>query len=229
MLPKAQNQTAIVTKIILSNCTVFQFHDTSKTSPLKLNWDAGDTHFLRTNGGNLASVLLDLKNNDIKIYDEIGMLVKKALPIFQDFELEEEYNRVVLRWRSERTEKSFGAHLTSDGTLRLIALITLLCMPQNRISNVVIIDEPELGLHPYAISLIADLIKRLSLDKQVILATQSPLFLNEFEAEDVVVVDMNEQGASQFKRLNSEDYKNWLEDYAMGDLWQKNVLGGVPK
>ena len=98
-------------------------------------------------------------------------------------------------------------------------------MPQNRISNVVIIDEPELGLHPYAISLIADLIKRLSLDKQVILATQSPLLLNEFEAEDVVVVDMNEQGASQFKRLNSEDYKNWLEDYSMGDIWQKNVLG----
>ena len=229
LLPKAQNQTAIVTKTILSNCTVFQFHDTSKTSPLKLNWDAGDTQFLRTNGGNLASVLLDLKNNKRKIYDEIGMLVKKALPIFQDFELEEEYNRVALRWRSERTEKSFGAHLTSDGTLRLIALITLLCMPQNRISNVVIIDEPELGLHPYAISLIADLIKRLSLDKQVILATQSPLFLNEFEAEDVVVVDMNEQGASQFKRLNSEDYKNWLEDYSMGDIWQKNVLGGVPK
>ena len=96
---------------------LFQFQYFPKQE--QLNLGCRRYHFLRTNGGNLASVLLDLKNNKIKIYDEIGMLVKKALPIFQDFELEEEYNRVALRWRSERTEKSFGAHLTSDGTLRL--------------------------------------------------------------------------------------------------------------
>ncbi len=157
------------------------------------------------------------------------MLLESVLPVFEDFELEESYGKIFLRWKGKKTEKTFGAHLTSDGTLRVIALITLLCMPQDRISNVVIIDEPELGLHPYAISLIATLIKRLSLNKQVILATQSPLLLEEFEAEDVIVTEMNEQGASQFKRLDYDNHKKWLEDFTIGELWQKNVFGGVPK
>ena len=221
------NRTAQITLKILQNCTIYQFHDTSAGGPLKTPSNLEDTAFLKTNAQNLAAILYDLQQNHSKIYQEIVQHIKIVLPIFDDFELHPLRGKIRLNWRSSKQkEKTFSAHLTSDGTLRFIALVTLLCMPLDRVSDIVLLDEPELGLHPYAIRLVANLIKRLGKKKQVIVATQSPLLLDNFEAENLIVIGMKE-GTSQLKRLNTKEYKNLQEKW--GDLWQQNIFGGNPK
>ena len=126
----------------------------------------------------------------------------------------------------ELLDNIFNASQFSDGTLRFICLATLLLQPHELQPATIIVDEPELGLHPYAITIFAEMVKQLSDEKQIIISTQSVELLNEFEADDVIVVDRSENG-SVFKRLNSEELEMWLEeDYSLGDLWKKNVLGG---
>jgi energy-coupling factor transporter ATP-binding protein EcfA2 len=154
--------------------------------------------------------------------------------------------------RIEWTERGnidtpYSAHALSDGTLRFICLATLLLQPIELLPDTVLIDEPELGLHPYAINILANMIKRVAEEKQLIISTQSVELLNEFEPADVIVVEREpnvsnlppysvpfvpglaqEEYGSIFKRLDTEQLKNWLEDYALGELWKSNVLGGGP-
>lgn len=226
---ESYGDTVRVTYDMLKSCAIYQFHDTSYTSPLKTSTDITDNIFLRERGNNLAAVLLDLHDNHSRIYDEIVSHIRVVLPIFDTFDLQPLHGKVSVRWvSSQQRDKLFGAHLTSDGTLRFMALVTLLCMPASRISNIVLLDEPELGLHPYAISLIAELIRRLATEKQVIVATQSPLLLNEFAIEDAVAVDMKD-GATQFRRIeNNTALTAWLKEAGMGEAWQNNLFGGNP-
>lgn len=229
IIDPALHKSAHITKRMMQNCDVYQFHDTSPTSPIKVGWDVGDVRYVKGHGGNLASVLLDMRENWGAHYNELVRIIRQAVPIFKDFDLHTLYGKVALRWTPQNdSDKSFGAHLTSDGTLRLMALVTLLCMPDERMSDVILLDEPELGLHPEAIALVAALIKRVSRKKQVIVATQSPLLLNEFSVDDIAVAEMNEKGETEFRRLMSKDFLQWLDEFKAGDLWQKNLLGGNP-
>lgn len=226
---RALHKSAHITKRMMKNCSVYQFHDTSSTSHLKVSWDADDMYYLKDHGGNLPSVLLDLQRNHPDNYDEAVLFVRKMLPIFKDFELKVLYGKVSLRWTPKgNTDKSFGAHLTSDGTLRLMALTTLLCMPAERQLDIILLDEPELGLHPEAIALVAAMIKRAAVNKQIIIATQSPLLLNEFEVSNIIVTEMGADGSTEFKQLDSENFLRWQDEFRTGDLWQKNLLGGNP-
>jgi predicted ATPase len=135
---------------------------------------------------------------------------------------------IELEWFEQSDpDTPYKAHLLSDGTLRFICLTTLLMQPAHLLPDTVLIDEPELGLHPYAINLLADMLKQVAESKQVIVSTQSVELLNAFRAEDVVVVD-REDGASTLRRLDPADLVDWLEDYTLGDLWKRNVLGGRP-
>ncbi|MCH9845284.1 MAG: AAA family ATPase [Alphaproteobacteria bacterium] len=226
----SNDKTAQITRKILLNCTIYQFHDTSETSPLKFSSDMTDKVFLKGNGQNLASILYDLQQYQHQYYQEIVNNIQLVLPIFADFELQPYHGKIALRWRAkDMNDKTFGAHLTSDGTLRFFALVTLLCLPKERTSDIVLLDEPELGLHPYAIALLADLIKRLAKSKQVVVATQSTLLLNEFNVENIIVTNMSDNGATTLSRLKQKDLVSWLDEYSPGDLWQKNVFGGNPR
>ena len=133
-----------------------------------------------------------------------------------------------LRWSSNYGDKTFGGHLTSDGSLRLFALVTLLNLPSEMLPTAVLLDEPELGLHPAGIALIGGMIKALSYRKQVMVATQSPLLIDAFELDEVVVMEIDKKG-TRANTLSSTDYKDWLEEgFLPSELWQKNVLGGRP-
>ena len=133
-----------------------------------------------------------------------------------------------MKWRERGSDLEFGAHQASDGTLRTIALISLLLQPERDLPSVLILDEPELGLHPFAIDIVAGLLKSASLSAQVFVATQSMSLLNYFEPEDVIVVDRIGR-ESKFRRLNSIELKDWLEDYSLAELLEKNVIGGNPQ
>ena len=221
-------KTASVIVHLLRDCGTYQFHDTSHDSYFKKRCDVEDNNSLRSHGGNLAAVLYRLEREDIKRFDIICRHIGRILPVFDRFSIEESYGKVLLRWKAKGTDKTFGAHLTSDGSLRSFALVTLLNLPSEMLPNVILLDEPELGLHPAAIGLLAGMIKRLGHDKQVIVATQSPLLVDEFGLGEIIVVDL-EDGRTSLRKLNSKEYEVWLDqDYTSGQLWRKNLLGGRP-
>ena len=220
--------TAFVIAHLLRNCSAYHFHDTSDTSAFKNSWDASENRQLRSHGGNLAAVLYRLEQQDLRRYERICRQIGRVLPGFDRFDIVEDYGKVLLRWRAKWTDKAFGAHLTSDGSLRFFALVTLLNLPPEMLPDVIMLDEPELGLHPAAIALIGGLIKSVSAERQLIVATQSPLLVDAFDVDEIFVLDI-EDGKTICRKLESANYRRWLEDgYTPGDLWRKNLVGGRP-
>ena len=220
--------TASVIVNLLRNCAIYQFHDTSDSSNFKSKWDVTENVQLRSHGGNLAAVLHRLELQDIRRYELICRHIGRILPGFDRFAIEEDYGRVLLRWKAKWTDKTIGAHLTSDGSLRFFALVTLLNLPPEMLPDVILLDEPELGLHPAAVALIGGMIKSLSTERQVIVATQSPLLVDAFDLEEVIALEL-QNGRTEFRTLSVDDYQLWIEDnFAPGELWRKNLLGAQP-
>ncbi len=221
------NKTANTIVYLLRNIAAYQFHDTSYESNFKKKWDVSDNRQLRSDGGNLAAVLYRLEQEDVRAYEDICRQIGRVLPGFDRFAIEEEYGKVLLRWKAKWTDKTFGAHLTSDGSLRAFALVTLLRMPAGMLPGIVLIDEPELGLHPSAAGLIGNMIASRSGERQIIVATQAPRFVDTFDIDQIFVMDL-EEGATRCRKLSRDAYDHWLENYSTGELWEKNVLGGRP-
>ena len=214
----------------LDSWRLYHFHDTSGDSPMKKTADVNDNRYLRPDGSNLAAFLYFLNRRHKNSYGSIVRTIRQVAPFFKDFELEpNRLNRrkVILEWEHAGTDDYFDASSLSDGTLRFMALATLFLQPKRYRPSVILVDEPELGMHPYAITLLASLMKQTSTETQVIISTQSSLLLDHFEPEDVLVADRID-GATQLTGLDSSDLDSWLEDYSLGQLWEKNVLGGRP-
>lgn len=218
--------TARVIVNLLSRVASYQFNDTSYDSWFMRTWAANDDK-LRDHGGNLAAVLHRLENEEPRRYRAICEQVKRVLPVFDGFALEERHGKMILRWKHAQHEQIVGAHLTSDGSLRFFALVTLLNLPPDMLPDVLLLDEPELGLHPMAIELVSGMIKSLAVDRQVLVATQSPLLVNAFDLDEVFVFDLKD-GQTKVTRHDQADYDEWLAEYSLGQLWQKNLLGGRP-
>jgi predicted ATPase len=213
---------------LLRGGRVYHFHDTSSAAKVKLTGDVGDNEALRSDASNLAAFLFLLKTTHPDSYRRIVSTVRLAAPFFDDFRLRPSpFNeqKIQLEWSEKNSDAYFNAHALSDGTLRFICLATLLLQPE--LPSLIIIDEPELGLHPYAIQLLAGLVRSASHKAQVILSTQSVTLVNQFTPEELIVVDRKD-GASEFRRLSAKDLESWLESYSLGELWEKNVLGGRP-
>jgi predicted ATPase len=218
------------TGALLTAWRQFHFHDTGKYSPFKKTNKVDDNDYLRPDGSNLAAFLYRLQIRFPNDYKMIVKTVQRIAPFFEDFLLRPDNLNpefIKLAWVHQGTDKYFGASALSDGTLRFIALATLLLQPPELRPSVILIDEPELGLHPAAIALLASMIHSASVDTQVIAATQSPILLDYFEPEDILVAERKD-GGTAFNRLNSDDYAHWLQDYSLGQLWEKNYLGGRP-
>jgi predicted ATPase len=219
-----------IPKILLNpGSIVYRFQDTTSSSRKKSEQNISNDVTFMADGQNLAAFLYRLQKHFPKEYANILRTVQLVAPFFNDFVLSpKELNdeQIVLRWQHKKSKEVFNASQLSDGTLRFICLAVLLLQPEEMQPTVLIIDEPELGLHPFAISIFAEMVQKTAVQKQVILATQSTDLLNCFTADDVVVVDYDENG-SKFERKSSEQLAYWLEnDYSLGELWNNNVLGG---
>ena len=215
---------------MLSRCKVYQFHDSSEEGPLRQVCPVETANYLQSHGNNLPSFLLFLRENYRDSYNRIVDYVKDVVPQFQDFYLEPNNRFVSLRWMdNSATDYRFNAYQFSDGSIRFIALATLLLQPPQTMPNVIIIDEPELGLHPYAITQLAEMIKDASIHAQIILATQSKDLVDHFDIDDISVIEMDEATQStSVTHLNDEEYHQWLMKYTVSELWDKNVIGGRP-
>ena len=212
----------------ISNWAVYHFHDTSDTAAMRRTGSVRDNEQLRSRGENLAAFLFGLREEKKDTYDLIVDTVRLAAPFLHDFKLRPKKSNgdeiIELEWEQKDSDYPFHASQLSDGTLRFIALTTALLQPNPPAT--VLIDEPELGLHPQALDILANLILQAQNRTQLIVSTQSAPLLNAFEPNQIVVID-REEGASRFRRLEADDLAAWLaEDYTLGDLWQKNVYGG---
>ena len=215
----------------LNRWKLYHFHDTSDASPMKKTADVNDNRHLRPDGSNLAAFLYLLSREYPDSYSLITRTVRQVAPFFEGFQLEPQLlnpSKILLEWRHTGTDAYFDASSLSDGTLRFMALATLFLQPSNLRPSVMLVDEPELGMHPFAITLLASLMKQASVETQVIVATQSSLFLDHFAPEDVLVADRVDRG-TQLTRLNPADLEPWLDEYSLGQLWEKNELGGRPR
>ncbi len=225
VLPDQDNKTAKTICALLRQCSTYQFHDTSANASLHQRWDISDFTHLRSDGGNLAAVLLDLRENDSPRYRQLVQQIQRVFPTLNDFVLEPVAGKVLLRWKSNYSDKIFGAHLTSDGSLRLFCLLTLLSLPDERLPNMLFFDEPELGLHPHAITLVSEMLKRVAKTRQVFIATQSPYMVNCFDLENIVVAEARD-GATLLRSLPKDQYQQWLDDdYLLSDIWLKTPIG----
>ncbi|HTA67076.1 MAG TPA: AAA family ATPase [Bryobacteraceae bacterium] len=214
----------------ISSWVVYHFHDTSLTASVRRQRPLNDNVVLRPSAENLAAFLYRIRDTNSTAYTQIRDVVRLAAPFFDDFRLRPvptSPDMIQLEWQQKDSDYPFLANQLSDGTLRFICLATALLQPQP--PPTILFDEPELGLHPYALTLLGNLFRLVAQrqGKQIIISTQSAPLLNEFAPEDVIVVERH-LGESTFRRLESAQLSEWLQDYTLGELWQKNVLGGRP-
>jgi predicted ATPase len=229
-LSKAKATSGVARHVLdhIQSWKIYHFHDTGGSARIKQPANIHDNFMLRPDASNLAAFLYFLKQRYPQHYQNIVDTVRLAAPFFDDFNLRPNplnQEIILLEWKEKDSDDYFNVHYFSDGTLRFICLATLLLQPI--LPPLILIDEPELGLHPYAITLLAGLLRSAAKTTQVIVATQSVTLVNQLEPKEVIVVDKHEK-QSVFRHLDKEDMAGWIEEYGLGDLWEKNIFGGRP-
>lgn len=235
LLPGSESTSDYVrkyTREYMQKCRVYHFHDTSPTAGFKQAQRLSSSVLLNPDASNLAPFLLYLRDCYPANYQEIVSTIKTVAPFFHDFYLEPRGEKgdesLLLRWIHRDHDTPFSANQLSDGTARFICLAALFLQPEVFRPKTIVLDEPELGLHPAALNVLAEMVKIASKQNQVICSTQSVAFANQFEPEDFIVVDQ-QKGVSTFERPDKPALIHWLEDYGMGDIWSKNLIGGRPE
>lgn len=223
----AEKTTAKVIREMMGAWQVFQFHDTSSSAHIKQARYLDDDYYLRADAGNLAPFLYRMQKEKPDYYRRIVETIRLCAPFFDDFILipKKETKTIILNWKEKDSDMLFGPDQLSDGTLRLMALVTLLLQPI--LPSMIIIDAPELGLHPFAIHVLGGLIRKAAATSQLLVSTQSVNLVDQFEPEHIITVD-RQNGQSVFQRQNAEKLDGWLDEYSLSELWEKNVLGGRP-
>ncbi|MDQ8192008.1 AAA family ATPase [Roseibacillus persicicus] len=230
---RLKNETDELSKQLfkeLDSYRVYHFHDTSETAAMKVACDLEDNRFLRPQAENLAAYLYYLQERQPDHFSLIEDTIRQVAPFFEGFRLSPSRlnkDKIRIEWREKGSDSYFNASAFSDGTLRFICLATLLLQPKESLPSVILLDEPELGLHPAAIALLADLLTSASEQTQILVATQSVTLVNHLLPDQVWTVN-REGDQSVFQKLDQTDYSNWLEDYALGDLWEKNLINARP-
>jgi predicted ATPase len=224
---KRDDRSKFVYDIIMS-WKIYHFHDTSASAPMRGVEIVEDNEMLRPDASNIAPFLLRLREEHNAEYQNILNTCQIIMPYLKDFLLKEqtfgqanEIKKVNLSWRTKDSDFPMQPYHLSDGSIRFICLATALLQP--KLPSTLIIDEPELGLHPEAIRILGELINSAAKRTQIILATQSPLLIDQFNIDDIIVVNRKDD-QSIFERLSEEEFNKWLEDYSIGELWVKNVI-----
>jgi predicted ATPase len=205
--------------------TIYEF-STAENSPLRREQSLKADIRISPTGDNLASVLHNLREQGQyrEAYNEIIKTLKAAFPAFKDLHFPSGggEGKIIIRWE-EGFRRDFSANVLSDGVLKFLCLATLLLSSDP--PDIICIDEPEIGLHPGLIGLVAEMLVAASEKTQLIVATHSPQLITHLKPEDVVVVE-RENGATVLKRLPAEQLQSWLRDFTLGELWLTGVIGG---
>ncbi len=229
-LPSQTGNIALSTMESISSWKLFHFHDTSDTAVMKKTGPIDDNTRFKADASNLAAYLYLLENKYPSDFINITETIRIIAPFFKSFILRPsplKPDSIQLEWQHEHSDDYFNASSLSDGTLRFICLATLLLQPAEKMPTTILLDEPELGLHPAAIQLLANLLKSAATRTQVIVSTQSVTLINQLDPQSIIIVDRKEE-QSTFRKITPGELDAWLDDYGLGDMWEKNIIGGRP-
>lgn len=219
-LPQECSDSAVRTiRHLFRHCFLYWFPGALDSATIYQRCDIQDCMRLRPNGSNLAAILYDLHENDYARYRLIGDQIRRVVPAFEEFVFEPAGDTVGLCWKSRGIDKVFTSTHTSNSTLRLFCLVTLLNLPDDRLPALLLLDEPDSGLHPHAVRLIGSMIRRVSEKHQVILTTQSPCLVDCFDLESLLIADYR-NGETILKNIDKAKYREWLDNgYRPSDIW----------
>lgn len=240
-------QSQAILRWIVAMIEAYRLDDIGPTSPIRKPQATSDRLWLRSDFSNLSPMIGFHSVSGAPEHARLVELTKRVCPSFDGFRFVSIEDGARLRFEWEHKTRDFPMHNSqlSGGTLRFIAMAWALIHPGYRSlqdmefgeqgivvkhfatarPDIIVLDEPELGLHPHALELLASLIKSVATERQVIIATQSVDLLNQFSPEEVIVMD-SDGAQSTAHRLDPKALEDWLKEYSLGDLWWKNVFGG---
>ncbi|MEO8147080.1 MAG: AAA family ATPase [Bacteroidia bacterium] len=218
-------------KRAIENIAVYDYFDTTLKSSIRQAATFGTEKYLLSDGQNLMSILNWIKNQHSLEYEIIEEHIKNINPLFKDINFASIGSKLLLVLREHSLSKSISIEHISDGTLRYLILLAILCNPER--GNMVCIDEPEIGLHPDMINSISKLMKTasktspfLESSTQLIIATHSPLLLNLFDLDEVLIFEKDLNNQTTVTTKSEDDFKDWGDNFLVGQLWLKGELGG---
>ena len=225
-----EDETVRIVLSQLRQCRYFHFHDTSPEGPLRRPCSVDQDRFLQGDGHNLPAILYGYQQSSPQTLARIENAIRTVVPGFARFLLEptrRSPDKIALRWLCPGSEYELSAAQLSDGTVRLIALATLLLQPEDELPLLITLDEPELGLHPAAIGLLQSMMRTAARRCQIVMATQSVPLVNYFQPDEILVAQSTPEG-SEFKQYEADEFSDWLEEYELGELIEKNVIPAGP-
>ncbi len=227
-----KDMTAKYIKNLLASIRVFHFHDTSKTAYIHQARPLESNSTLMSDAGNLAPFLYKIREQNSKYYSRIVNYIRQVAPFFDNFILEPSKDSIQLKFKEKNSDLELGSFRLSDGTVRFMALATLLLQPKESLPKIIIIDEPELGLHPMAIDILSEMLNIASRNSQIFLTTQSERLIDHFEPKNIIVIERKQDDSdryySDFKKLDNEELEEWIQEYNLSEIWNSNIIGGRP-
>ncbi len=211
-------------KTALEDLSVYYSFDITLHSPIRQPATSGSEKKLLPSGQNLVTTLSKIKNNHSLDYDHIEEAIKKINLSFKDIDFDPIGTKLSLVLRETSLTKSVPIEHISDGTLRYLLLLSVLFNPER--GSLVCIDEPEIHLHPDMINTIAEAIKHASRTTQLIIVTHSPLLLNSFDIDEILVFEKNAQNETIVSMKSSDQFSEWNEKFLAGQAWLRGLIGG---
>ena len=211
-------------KMAISTMALYDTFNTESSSKIRKPAEYNSSMRLNYNGENLVQLLSNLKTSDLWTYQEIEKQLATVNQGFQSFEFSPFGSQLYMSIRETNMSHTIGMQHISDGTLRYTILMSILLNKQRGV--LIGLDEPEGRLHPDMINSVAEMLRRASLDSQLIIATHSPLLLNAFTLEDVLVFEKEENNATIVKRYYEEDFEEYDGEILPGQLWLRGEIGG---
>lgn len=213
-----------VIRMAISQMALYDTFDTSSHSVIRDPAISNSELRLGHDGSNLTALLHNLTTQDSFSFDRIESQLSNINRFFRGFHFQPFGSRIYLTLLERNMRHGIGMKFISDGTLRYIILLSILLNKQG--GQFVGLDEPEGRLHPDMIHSISEMIKSVSLNRQLIVATHSPLLLNDFELEDILIFEKNEENSTIVKRYFEEDFPQYEGELLPGQLWLNGEIGG---
>ena len=208
----------------LAGSTFYQGISVGVRSPVRLPQQLGPAQLPGRDGEDLVSCLYSMRESHPERFEAVEDTLRVAFPRFKRLEFPPvAAGTVGLGWRDNDSTKTFYAHQLSPGTLRFLWLTALLQSPG--LPALILLDEPEVSLHPEMVSLMVDQFREASFRSQLVIATQSDSLIRFLEPKEVVVCDSDEGAMTTLTRADELDLEEWLKEYSLDELWRNGRLG----